>query len=347
MENKKLLSVRGFRVLLYFGGCFLIVLGIAVFSARNPLLYILLAICLAIVIAGIIYVYWELWKPYVGTTRKVGAFAARGAVEDLQQIEYSYNQQFESMRLRIISFMENSNSLELSKRQAQYLALQNQINPHFLYNTLESIRSEALISGLDSVGDMCEALATFFRYTISNQKSLVTVEEEIQNITTYFYIQRYRFGKRLHLMIEYEGEEEIIRKCLIPKLALQPIVENAIIHGIEQKIGDGLVKVHLFITPKRLVIHVSDDGVGIEGRILDQINQHMVDRSVISKERGGIAIANVNNRIKMMFGEEFGLTVYSTVGIGTDVEINLPYSIECDEEGMSIDEDKVKCEMKY
>ena len=92
--------------------------------------------------------------------------------------------------------------MKLNKRQAQYLALQNQINPHFLYNTLESIRSEVLIAGLTSVSDMTEALASFFRYTISKVENLVSVEEELQNCETYFKIQQYRFGERLQLTIE-------------------------------------------------------------------------------------------------------------------------------------------------
>jgi two-component system sensor histidine kinase YesM len=345
--REKMLYVRVYWLSISFGISILALFVTVLLCTQGtkmvilPILY-LLVFCIQ---GGIFYA--AVWMPYKETSKKMGAFAAHGAVEDLSQILYYYNPQFEAMLHRMIGLMENSTSLELSKRQAQYLALQNQINPHFLYNTLESIRSEALISGLDSVGDMCEALATFFRYTISNQKSLVTIEEEIQNITTYFYIQQYRFGKRLNLEIEYGEDEESVQKCMIPKLVLQPIVENAIIHGVEQKIGNGTVKVQMFLTEKRLVIHVMDDGVGIKREILEQINQHMVNRSVINKERGGIAVANVNNRIKMMFGEDYGLTIYSTEGIGTDVELNLPYSVESERKNMIEDEEGVQCEEKY
>ena len=124
--------------------------------------------------------------------------------------------------------------IDFNKRQAQYLALQNQINPHFLYNTLESIRGEALIAGLDGVADMTEALAKFFRYTITNIENLVTVQDELDNCETYFLIQKYRFGDRLQLHIDYDGEDwEDIMSCKIPKLTLQPILENSIIHGTE------------------------------------------------------------------------------------------------------------------
>ena len=112
--------------------------------------------------------------------------------------------------------------MDLNKRQAQYLALQNQINPHFLYNTLESIRGEAIIAGLDSVADMTEALARFFRYTITKVENLVSVEEELDNCETYFGIQKYRFGDRLQLHIDYDiAEYEKIMNCRIPKLTLQ------------------------------------------------------------------------------------------------------------------------------
>ena len=154
--------------------------------------------------------------------------------------------------------------LKLSKRQAQYRALQNQINPHFLYNTLESIRSEALVAGLCSVADMTEALAVFFRYTISKVENLVTVEEELQNCQTYFSIQQYRFGPRLNLSIQCSAEDrDVIFRCRIPKLTLQPILENGIIHGTEFKIGAGKLTVTLERTEKLLKIKVSDDGVGM------------------------------------------------------------------------------------
>ena len=128
----------------------------------------------------------------------------------------------------IEKILRSPRMIDMNKRQAQYLALQNQINPHFLYNTLESIRGEALIAGLDSVADMTEALAKFFRYTITNVENLVTVQEELDNCETYFLIQKYRFGNRLRLHIHYDTEDwEDIMNCKIPKLTLQPILENS------------------------------------------------------------------------------------------------------------------------
>ncbi len=182
---------------------------------------------------------------------------------------------------------------------------------------------------MDRVADMCEALAGFFRYTISNMENLVTVEQEIENIKTYFYIQQYRFGQRLQLEIQCEEDDMYIaEKCLIPKLTFQPIVENAIIHGIEQKLGNGKITIHMTLTQKRILIRISDDGVGMDQDMLKRINSQMTERSVNGKSRGGIAVGNVHNRIRLLFGEDYGLMVYSTKGVGTDVEITLPRTSE-------------------
>lgn len=219
--------------------------------------------------------------------------------------------------------------MDLNKRQAQYLALQNQINPHFLYNTLESIRGEALIAGLDSVADMTEALAKFFRYTITKVENLVSVEEELDNCETYFWIQKYRFGDRLQLHIEYEPEEwEQIMNCRIPKLTLQPILENSIIHGTELKIGTGNLYIRFELTRDRLLIRISDDGVGMDEATLLKLNRKLgkdIDAFTSGEEKqGGIALVNVNNRIRLIFGDEYGLHVYSIPQSGTDVEISIP-----------------------
>ncbi len=228
--------------------------------------------------------------------------------------------------------------MDLNKRQAQYLALQNQINPHFLYNTLESIRSEALIAGLDSVADMTEALARFFRYTITKVENLVSVEEELDNCETYFGIQKYRFGDRLQLHIEYDPEDWAdIMNCRIPKLTLQPILENSIIHGTELKVGTGNLHIRFERTETRLIITISDDGVGMDGETLAELNRRLgksTDSLTAqdSDKQGGIALANVNNRIRLIFGDEYGMHVYSVPQRGTDVEITIP--ITADEYGM-------------
>lgn len=233
--------------------------------------------------------------------------------------------------VRVNNILHSTQTSNLNKRQAQYLALQNQINPHFLYNTLEGIRSEALISGLDIVADMTEALASFFRYTISNVENLVSVEEELNNCKTYFKIQQYRFGDRLELEIIFDDDDkEEILKCKIPKLTLQPILENSIIHGTELKLGTGKLTISLGRTQSRLVIRLADNGIGMDEKTLAALNSKLGrgENSYTKPEdekKGGIALVNVNHRIHLLFGEEYGMHVFSMEGVGTEVEITLPF----------------------
>lgn len=229
---------------------------------------------------------------------------------------------------RVNKILYSSQTANLNKRQAQYLALQNQINPHFLYNTLDGIRSEALIAGVGNVAEMTEALAAFFRYTISKVENLVTVEEEVDNCKTYFKIQQYRFGDRIQLRLEMDADDDIMR-CLIPKLTLQPILENSIIHGTELKVGTGVSTIHLEKTQSRLLIRISDDGVGMDEKTLEALNRKLgkSGEGIANAEQekdGGIALYNVNNRIRLIFGEEYGVHVYSIKNVGTDAEITIP-----------------------
>lgn len=243
---------------------------------------------------------------------------------------------------------ENRNLFLASKREAQILALQNQINPHFLYNTLETIRSEAIMNGAVNAGTMAEALATFFRYTISNLDYLVQIEDELENIQNYFTIQHYRFGNKIGIQIMYDEEDKNILRLYIPKLIMQPVVENAIYHGIEQKLGAGQVTISISYTKQNLDIMISDDGIGIKDTELSEINNRLWTdsenyRYEKSEKSGGIAIRNVNQRIKLLFGEEYGIWLNSIYGIGTDVHIKLPVVLTPDdlEKKLRIDKEDV------
>lgn len=267
--------------------------------------------------------------PYRETEKLLSLFAAGYTLEGVYAIRYPYSRGMSDAFAKLNELLNTNELLQASKRQEQFLALQNQINPHFLYNTLEGIRSEALSSGLTAIAEMTEALSTFFRYTTSTMENLVTVEDELNNIETYFLIQQYRFGKRLHLCIDIAAKDRAeVLAYRLPKLTLQPIVENAIIHGLECKVGDGTIHVRLETTHTKLLITISDDGVGMAASQLEELNRSLAIRSLSyvggGQKKGGIAIVNVNNRIKLLFGERYGITVTSTPSIGTDVEIVLP-----------------------
>jgi two-component system sensor histidine kinase YesM len=267
--------------------------------------------------------------PYRETERMLSLFSKGYSTEGIDRLRWQMSLGVEELVDRMERLLSSEEAMDLSKRQAQYLAMQNQINPHFLYNTLEGIRGEALTSGLDDIARMTETLSQFFRYTISNLDQLVTLDDELTNVRNYYHIQEYRFGDRLKLEIEFENDEDrgAIMNAKVPKLILQPVVENAIIHGIEGLSGDGRVNIRVQYTGLRLILIVSDNGVGMPAERLRTLNDSLssVYGRFENDSGGGIALANVNNRIKLLFGEDYGLAVMSEEGAGTDVEITLPY----------------------
>lgn len=220
---------------------------------------------------------------------------------------------------------EESQKLEVMKKRVELYTLQSQINPHFLYNTLDSIRGRALLDGNREIASMTEVLSRFFRYCISYDESLVKLREEISHIEDYYYIQKYRFEDRFDMEIEIESEE--VYEYYIPRMTLQPLVENAMIHGLEKVNRKGLLKIQCIATEKKVVLTVSDNGAGMDVEQLDKLNRQM-DRMLLSgkkrKNHSGIAVSNVNARIKMTFGEEYGIRYRSMENMGTDVEVLMP-----------------------
>lgn len=268
-------------------------------------------------------------KPFRESNRVFRLFSEGYTIRGLFDLRYPMSREEEAMLLHFKDMLDTRELINVSKKQAEYLALQNQINPHFLYNTLEGIRSEALYAGIEGVAKMSEALSLFFRYTISNVENLVTLEDELKNVENYYIIQQFRFEDRLKIVVDLDvDEEQSLLMAKMPKLMLQPIVENSIYHGLEEKLGQGTVKIRVRATGERLVVIISDNGLGMSEDSVEQLNRKLrsVDLIPLEKEgKGGIALANVNSRIQLLFGEEYGLYVYSTWNEGTQVEITLPY----------------------
>lgn len=318
----------------FFGSLLMILCGMfwlkLLYDKRRNRMDLILVLVIGIFLVVLcLMIIRQVVLPYKKIENNMTLFLKGYTIDGLQDSEIALTKEVDRIFSELIQLLKSEQMLNENKRQAQYLALQNQINPHFLYNTLESIRSEAMEAGMESVVCMTEALAHFFRYTISNMENMVTLEEELDNINTYFLIQKYRFEERIGLTIEYDEEEhDLLNHCLLPKLTLQPVVENSIIHGIERKMGFSTVRIVLRCTEKRLIIQVSDDGIGMQPEALDdlnrKLNQSLFESLHNKKKKGGIALVNVNNRIHLIFGEEYGMTVYSTPGVGTDVMIELP-----------------------
>lgn len=206
----------------------------------------------------------------------------------------------------------------------QVQVLMNQINPHFLYNTLESIRGQALYVNDTVVADMAEMLASFYRYCISAKGSFVSLWDELQNIHVYLKIMQFRFGERFEFRSLFEDKLELIQSE-IPKLTLQPIVENAILHGLQDFNSGGVISLRIERTGELIFLYIQDNGCGIPSDKLKQINDRLNTSETDSASRHGIALYNINRRIKLSYGKKYGLNVYSTQGQGTTVAICLPF----------------------
>lgn len=219
-----------------------------------------------------------------------------------------------------------SEKLELLRKRMDLSTLQMQINPHFLYNTLDSIRSQALINGQGDIALMTEKLSKFFRYCISNRENMVKIQEETDHILDYYYIQKQRFGERFEM--ELKIEDDTLYDYYIPKLTLQPLVENAISHGLEKVKRKGIVTIEIFSTKQKVVVKVSDNGVGMSVSDLETLNERLRLRQVkVTSKKGrgnGIAIMNINSRIQLTFGEEYGIHYRSYENVGTEAIVTLP-----------------------
>lgn len=334
-RNFRYLSYRAcfiILILLFLNACLLLPLTFISINEKKYVFILLVGLYsfFAVLYSGYRWVY----LPYRETSKVLQLFAGGYTMEGIYELRYPFSPEMEYAVKKLKALINTKELISTTKRQAQYLALQNQINPHFLYNSLEGIRGEAIAAGLNNVAEMTEALATFFRYTISNMEHLVTLEDELAHIENYYIIQQFRFGERLNLSIEYDcKDKDEILKYRLPRLTLQPIVENSIFHGIERKMGKGSICIKIETTSKRLIITVSDDGLGIEEDRLRKLNEKLKTQSFDyvkqdGERENGIALINVNNRIKLLYGEEYGINIYSTVNVGTDVEITLPLIVE-------------------
>lgn len=208
---------------------------------------------------------------------------------------------FNSMIKRINQLVEdNCRSIKIQK-ETELKALQAQINPHFLYNTLDSINWLALDRGEDDIMTMVSSLANIMRFNIRNPETLVTINEELSNVKNYIAIQSMRYENNFEITYDFQpGVLE--KKC--PKLMLQPLVENAIIHGTEKAVVKGIIAVNGRINGDKIEISVKDNGPGTNVKV---INSYLTGGKTSLKNSDGFGIKNVDQRIKIHFGENFGL----------------------------------------
>lgn len=234
---------------------------------------------------------------------------------------------FKTKVLHHMDTTEQNLQAKLSEKRLQLRLLENQINPHFLYNTLDCIRSQALMYKQPEIADIIERLSRYFRYSISQNGHIVSIRQELRNVKDYFYIQRYRFGERIDMRIDIENES--LLDYIIPKTVLQPLVENAIIHGLEPMPENGSIILSVQETESCIYISISDTGVGMSLSRLQEVNdslRYAQTRSLQGKtgSKASIGLTNVNERIHICFGNDYGLHFRSVQNAGTDVQLIIP-----------------------
>ncbi|TBL73228.1 sensor histidine kinase [Paenibacillus thalictri] len=227
---------------------------------------------------------------------------------------------FTTMMQRIRDLMNDVEERERQKREADFKALQSQIHPHFIYNTLNTIRYLANIQHTPNIEELTASFITLLRGITSQHSEKITVREELALLTHYLTIQKYRYIGILQYTI---SSDPACEDCEILKFTLQPIVENALLHGIGPKPNGGTIHVEIFQDQEDMVCIVHDDGVGMTEEQVQRALQHG-GGSGLQGMRSGVGIRNVQERIKLYYGERYGMTIYSDPGSSTTVEVRLP-----------------------
>lgn len=237
--------------------------------------------------------------------------------DEVGQLTQSFNQ----MTDQIESLVNDVYKSEIIRKEAQLKALHSQINPHFLYNTLDSMNAIAVLERVPLLSRMSKMLADMFRYSISQGEQVIALRDELNQVKRYVDIQRIRYDDKFNLSLNIPDH---LLGYRIPKLTLQPIVENAIYHGLEMIPGEGIISITMFESEDSTIIEVFDNGSGIPLDRLGLIRSGLQAKIDYSDHLG---IANVQERLQLHFGSEYGIALDSTPGVGTTVTYRLPLPV--------------------
>ena len=246
-----------------------------------------------------------------------GDFSVSDVVVDSKNEIGSLTKSFDVMTHRIHELMEQNVHEQEEKRKSELKALQSQINPHFLYNTLDSIIWMAEGKKNEEVVLMTASLARLLRQSISNEDELVTVGQEIEYVRSYLTIQKMRYKDKLEFEIKADPS---ITQVPIIRLVLQPLVENAIYHGLKYKDSKGLLTVHGYMKGENAVIDITDDGVGMDEETL----KHIYDKHKVNYRSNGVGVYNVQQRLVLYYGKDYGIIYHSEKGKGTTASVVIP-----------------------
>ncbi|MCG8500547.1 MAG: sensor histidine kinase [Firmicutes bacterium] len=241
---------------------------------------------------------------------------------------YELGNSFNNMVRKIKNLIKEKNLKERERSKAEIEALQFQINPHFINNTLNSIRLMAMIAKVDSIKNMTEAFMKLLSDSLSKSNSLTTIEQELDNLKNYIYLMKVRYGDQFDVIFQVKEE---IKTLHMLKLILQPLVENAILHGMQEMEEKGIINVKGRLVHDRVVFEITDNGVGMTQ---EQINRLLSSDDMHEKSFNRIGIKNVDMRIKLNHGQQYGIGIESVRGKFTKVKIVLPIISEEDDENV-------------
>lgn len=245
-----------------------------------------------------------------------GDFSINLSVEGSHEVE-QLSKRFNMMVKRVRELMDQVIWEQEQKRKNELEVLQAQINPHFLYNTLNSVVRMVGIGKNEEVITMITSLSRLFRISLSKGKSIITVHEELEHIRHYLIIQKMRYKNQFEY--EINAQEETL-SCKTLKLILQPIVENAIYHGIEKMVDQGMINIDVKLVDNKLLFQVKDNGLGMP----EHVRANILTGMYKSEDGSGVGIRNVHERIRLYYGEEYGLEIKSELEAGTTVKVWIP-----------------------
>ena len=298
-----------------------------VMSSVNTIVYILFT-CVIISLVLVVIVSFKFSRTLTNPIFKLKRLMKQAESGDLTvRFNFQHNdeigelgQSFNHMIARIDQLIQMVYVEQENKRTAEMKSLQEQIKPHFLYNTLDTISWMARDYDAEDIVRLVDALTNMFRIGLSHGKDIITVKEEITHVSNYLYIQKIRYKDKLNYVIHVD---ESLYAIEVPKLILQPLVENAIYHGVKAKRGGGTITITGVPEGENLVFTAQDDGAGMLQEKVEELNRRMSERSVLDEQKS-FGLFYIRERIQLCYGTGYGVHVESALGEGTRVTITLP-----------------------
>ena len=298
-----------------------------VMSSVNTIVYILFT-CVIISLVLVVIVSFKFSRTLTNPIFKLKRLMKQAESGDLTvRFNFQHNdeigelgQSFNHMIARIDQLIQMVYVEQENKRTAEMKSLQEQIKPHFLYNTLDTISWMARDYDAEDIVRLVDALTNMFRIGLSHGKDIITVKEEITHVSNYLYIQKIRYKDKLNYVIHVD---ESLYAVEVPKLILQPLVENAIYHGVKAKRGGGTITITGVPEGENLVFTVQDNGAGMPQEKVEELNRRMSERSVLDEQKS-FGLFYIRERIQLCYGKGYGVHVESALGEGTRVTITLP-----------------------